>query len=506
MPKVEEFQLHPLGWENDPEEERYRLSTLDYLTTITYTNTAVFFKLEEADKVLVISFCLESQHVNIFDSKAAATLKEGLERTFSQIRHLVGTIERDEDGHHSIVRKKNSTVLFVIKHLDTTEDNFPSFTEIANAHFLSPILGDVNVLSNSPMTCGNKPEAHPDNSPAVSSFRANIIPGGLIFHIQTHHYSNGLSGATAFYRQLAGNCYAITHNTPYPSFDLKCLDRSIFNHLGLDAPSTPTAPQTEAPPRANRNTQHKHSQLLLFHLPKSKAKLLKAAAAPPDKTRISTYSAVCALLWRVLSRLREPLYNPGLNYKPLWAEGVSISKLYTNPPIPTGMQGNLQFDISSRTSPIPELTLGEIISPTVPLSRLATYTRKMTDSVTPAMLRDVLAKFAHVRNKHDLSIRVESFPPLALLFSDWRYSDLCGMDFGFARPDAYRHLFGGVPLCQAVVYPPRVGPAGEDEGMEVQFTFETELVPALLRDEEWGRYFEFRGVDGWEEGGLRAKL
>jgi hypothetical protein len=50
MPKIQEYQLHPYGWENDPEEERYRLSTLDYLTTTTFTNTAFFFRLEESQK------------------------------------------------------------------------------------------------------------------------------------------------------------------------------------------------------------------------------------------------------------------------------------------------------------------------------------------------------------------------------------------------------------------------------------------------------------------------
>jgi hypothetical protein len=56
MPKIEEFQLHPLGWENDPEEERFKLSTLDYLSTITWTVTALFFELKDGEKTYVIDF------------------------------------------------------------------------------------------------------------------------------------------------------------------------------------------------------------------------------------------------------------------------------------------------------------------------------------------------------------------------------------------------------------------------------------------------------------------
>ncbi|KAH7134484.1 transferase [Dactylonectria estremocensis] len=484
MPTVKEFQLHPLGWENDPEEERFRLSTLDYLSTTTYTNVAIFFKLEDTEK-----------------TKAAAILKQGLERTLSQVRHLVGTIERDEDGYHSIIRKKTSTVKFVIQHLDSTEDAFPCFAEIAEAHFVSAILGDINVLSNAPMTCGSKPEAHPDNSPALSSFKLNFIAGGLIFNIHTHHFTNGITGWSSFVQQLAENCYAIKNTTEFPSFDPKCLDRSVFGSLGFDRASASNESQVEAPPRPNRNLQHRHSQALVFHLRKSRATELKKAASPSDGSWISTYNAVCALMWRVLSKIREPLYKPGLSYKPIWAEGVSISKLFTDPPMPARMQGNLQIDITSATSTIPQLTLAEIISE-VPLSQLASYTRQMTESVTADMLAATLHKFANVRNKQDLSINLDSFPPMTLLVSDWRHAELCTYDFGFAEPSAWRHLFGGVPLCQAIVYPPHKGAARDDEGMEIQVTFETEFVQQLVSDPEWSKYFEFRGIDASEEGSL----
>jgi hypothetical protein len=446
-------------------------------------------------------------YAKVLDSKVATVLKKGLERTLSQVRHLAGTIERDEDGH-SIVRKKNTTVQFVIQHLDTPQDSYPSFAEIAKAHFLSPILGDIELLCNSPMTCGNKPEAYPDNSPAITSFKANFIPGGLIFNVHSHHWCNGLLGSTAFFKQLSENCYAIAHSTELPSFDPRCLDRRLFGLPGFEKVSESKKPPINAPPRAHRNLQHKPSQSIMFHLRKSKALELKAAASPHDGTRISTYNAVCALMWRVLCKLREPIYKPSLSSKPLWAEGVSLAKLYNDPPIPPRMQGNLQFDITSEESSVPQLTLAEIISD-APLSKLATYTRQMTDSVTLEMLAEKLQKVAHIRNKEDLSIHVDAFPPLSLLLTDWRYANLCTFDFGFGKADCHRHLFGGVPMCLAVVYPPRKGPAGDDEGMEVQFSFETELVPLLLQDPEWSRYFEFRGVDAWDEESLRmgkAKL
>ncbi|KAF2105485.1 hypothetical protein BDV96DRAFT_592413 [Lophiotrema nucula] len=501
MPQVEEIQLHPWGWENDPQEERFKLSTFDFLSTITYTNMAVFFKIEDSQKMSVPSSCSREQSIwtDCLYRKAAAILKEGAARTLSQIRHLVGTIERDEDGHHSIIRKKDSTVRFVTQHLDYPGDTYPSFEEIERADFTSCSLGDINVISNSSMTCGNRPEAHPDNSPAIVSFKVNFIPGGIILNLHTHHWANGLKGATAYRRQLAENCYAVAHGTEFPSFDPKWLHRELYGLPGFERPAASNEGEIEAPHRAHRDSQHKPSSSLMFHLRKSKAVELKKAVSPSDGTQISTYNAICALMWRVLSRIREPLYKTGLDYKPLWAEGVSFGKLFKDPPLPRQLQGNLQFDISSWTSPVPQLTLAEIISE-APLSKLAIYTRQITDSVTVDMLFDRLKKFSRIKNKHDLSIHVDSYPPMSLLVSDWRPSDLCTLDFGFAEPTAWRHLFGGPPLSQAVIYPPHKGPAGDDEGFEIQFTLETELVPQVLSDLDWSRYFEFRGVDASDEG------
>ncbi|KAH3920606.1 hypothetical protein HBI56_219920 [Parastagonospora nodorum] len=488
MPRIEKYNVHPLGWENDPEEERFRLSTLDYLSSTTYTNTALFFKVADP--------------ADLITSKVATILKEGLERCLSQIRHMNGKIERDEDGHHSIVKRRNSTVRFVVQYLDGPEDAFPSFAEIENVHFMSSILGNVDVLSNLPMTCGNKPEAHPDNSPPVSSFKANFIRGGLILNLMHHHWNNGLTGGTAFNKQLAMNCYAVANKLEPPFWDPKWLDRSLYGLPGFENSSASDKPPVDAPPRAQKNLQIKPSQSLVFHLRKSKAVELKRAASPSDGSRISTYSAVCALMWRVLTRIREPLYKPDPSYAPLWAQGVTIGKLYNNPPLPGQLQGNLQFDVTSETSGLPKMTVADIISPNVPLSKLARYTRNMTESVTHDMLSDQLAKFASVRNKQDLSINVDSFPPMAMLIADWRYSDVCKFNWGFGEPTAYRHLFGGVPLCMVIVFPAHKGPAGDDEGMELQITFETELVPILIHDPDWSKYFEFRGVDLSDEQSL----
>ena len=50
MPRQQIYYLHSFGWENDPDEERFPVSTLDYLIACTYNHYALFFRLGDADK------------------------------------------------------------------------------------------------------------------------------------------------------------------------------------------------------------------------------------------------------------------------------------------------------------------------------------------------------------------------------------------------------------------------------------------------------------------------
>ncbi|XXG98773.1 hypothetical protein Hte_005103 [Hypoxylon texense] len=197
MPQREVYHLHPTGWENDPEEERFKVSTLDYLVACSYNNYALFFRLDDdTDKSKIVA-----------------------------ARHVCGTIEKDPGGGHSFVKKKDSTVQFHVQWLDSPEENYPSFEEISKSRYSATTLGDLSLWSVYPMTAGEKPEAHPDNSPVVSAFKANFVRGGLVFNMHHHHYANDVMGWAAFTHQLAENCYAILNGTSFPAWDLLCLCR-----------------------------------------------------------------------------------------------------------------------------------------------------------------------------------------------------------------------------------------------------------------------------------------
>jgi hypothetical protein len=116
----------------------------------------------------------------------------------------------------------------------------------------------------------------------------------------------------------------------------------------------------------------------------------------------------------------------------------------------------------------------------------------------------VLTQVAAVRDKTSLFLRMDSFPPMSNITTDWRDLNPYEADFGFGKPYAFRHPFDRVTNGFIIVYPERKngGPAGEDEGNEILIGFEKKIVKDLLEDPEWSKFFEFRGFDGEEQGQL----
>ncbi|KAK3317141.1 transferase family-domain-containing protein [Cercophora scortea] len=462
MATRQELRLHPWGYENDPEEERFPLSTLDYLSVCAYDNMALFFPLSE-------------------DAKPR--------RTLSQCRHLVGTIERNPDNtSHSFVKHRNSTVGFTIQHLPPP---FPSFTDLEASHFLSSRLGSTKTLSFKGLTYADKPPTSADAHPIAAAFQANFIPGGLILNTHHHHYANDAMGWSGFVHQLADNCRAImANNTSFPPWNPSCLDNTRF-----------TAPQP-------RNPALRPCSYLLFHLPKSKALALKRLATPtaPDGTFISTWDAFSAFLWRTLTKHRAALYHPQISRDPAptpWSEAVNMRPRLSPPP-PARTQGNIFIAASTSTTPLPvQPTTSTLL--TSPLPTLASTIRSVTSTATPSRLGSLLQTVAPIRDKAAIGLGLNSSTPLALFTTDWRETAICEADFGFGRPKAFRHLFDVVTEGIIIVYPPRRESSdGDGAGCEFVISVEKEIVQRVVEDEEMKQFFEFRGVEV-EGGALRYR-
>ncbi|EOO00907.1 putative acyl transferase protein [Phaeoacremonium minimum UCRPA7] len=473
MPKQEIFHLHPLGWEQDPEEERFKFSTLDYLPACVYNNYVLFFRLDDGNK-----------------SNMVALLKAGLERTLSQVRHLCGTVEKDAaTGSHSFVKRRDGTIQFHVQWLDSPQEDlgnnqtYPSFDELESQNFSSTVLGDLGLWSVPPMTHGIKPEAHIDNSPAVSSFKANFIRGGLVFNIHVHHCSNDVMGWAAFTHQLAENCRAIHEaKTSFSAWDPACLDRSRL--LRKDVPEEA---KVDGPAPGRPHPDLMPIEQLLFHLPKSKAARLKALATPSDGTSwISTFDAFSAFIWRTLLRLRMENFKADPSTTVLWMAPVDMRKRLHDPPCPPRTQGNV-FSLVRATATAGFVTEG-------PLSEVASFIRRLINGASQEELDKRLDMVATIRDKTNLFLRADTLAPLTLLVTDWRATNIAAADFGLASPTAFRHVSDNVTRCVVQVYPPRAALPESDEGCEFAIVYEKSLAKELIEDPEWSEYFEYRGI------------
>jgi hypothetical protein len=415
MPEQQVYRIHPFGWENDPEEERFKVTTLDCLSVQTYNNYALFFRLADEDK-----------------RNTAEVLKAGLERTLSQTRHLCGTIEKDTTGGHSFYKKRDSTVQFVVQWLESEED--PSFDEIEQSHFSAVKLGNLSTWSVPPMTYGEKPEANPDNSPVVAAYKANFVRGGLVFIMHHQHYSNDVMGWAGLTHQLAENCYATVNKTPFPDWDPKSLDRSR-----VTKPEPPEEAKVDGPPAPERHPEQRTGISLLFHLPKSKAAELKRLATPEDRAWVSTYDAFSAFIFRHLTRLRAPVFKPDMDSSLFWVEAADMRRRFHSPKVPPRLQGNIMSAAISATAPVPAPTVSEVISGW-PFWRLAACIRALTNSVTQENLDVMLDMVAMVRDKSTLNVRIDAQPPMSILQTDHRDANITAATLGLGpllRIDIY---------------------------------------------------------------------
>lgn len=258
-----------------------------------------------------------------------------------------------------------------------------------------------------------------------------------------------------------------------------------------------------------RHPGHPEQQAVLFHLPRSKAAQLKKLASPPPPPPpaatdcstsapwISTYDAMCAFVWRSLSRVRAPLHRPDPSSHLWWAEAVNMRPRLPGTP-PRMLRNVLSGAFSDTAAGVaaPRPTAADVVSPSTPLSELAAYVRRLTESCTEAHLEALVAAFAPVRDKQSVSLRVDAHPPMSVFVTDHRSGDVSGFDFGFATPVTYRHLWGSqVTAGLVLIYAPIRSSSNPDEGCMFTITMEKELVPKLLQDPEWSQYFEYRGID-----------
>ncbi|KAK6697610.1 hypothetical protein SNK04_013863 [Fusarium graminearum] len=151
------------------------------------------------------------------------------------------------------------------------------------------------------------------------------------------------------------------------------------------------------------------------------------------------------------------------------------------------------FAVTSPTAPVTQPTVAQIMSEWS-LSELASYIRRLTNSVTQENLDKTLEMVATIRDKTSLNTRVDA-QPLCRSFRRIIAMQTSLQLTLASRSQLYRHLLDRITEGVIIVYPPRDPLPESDEGCEFAIFYEKRLAQDLINDDEWSEYFEYRGVD-----------
>ncbi|PSR80439.1 transferase [Coniella lustricola] len=463
----------PLPDQDRFSEEQLRLCALDLVINRHYNDYALFFRTKHEDEGPAI----------------IRAFRQALSATLGQCRHIAGTIQKNEHGDFSIITRSDSTVPLVLAWLDTN-DQISSFDLLEDGSFHGASLGDPSRFTVPTMSMSSN--ASPSIQPHVAGFQLTFIRGGFIMTTCIHHFAMDVVGASSLIHHIAAHCHSVLHGTTPPTWHKSLVDRSRFIPRSL--PDT----MQERYPSAPANLEWKPCVSLLFSISRIKLAELKRLALPPTSagTWISTYDAICALLWRIVLRHRMKIYRTDPASTAIFAESINMRQR-VQPAMDKRYQGNLQCGALSTQQPH-QYTVEQVTSK-APLHELAAYIRKITNSATESAVEATISRVSAVRDRSNLYFRQDTMPPTSLVVTDWRDVDMANADFGFGRPVAVRQLADKVVRNLVIIYPRRPwGKNGQDHGLEVVVPFEKHAVDILVDDPEMSRFFAFRGIDAQE--------
>ena len=359
----------------------------------------------------------------------------------------------------------------------------------------------------------------PNPEPAVMAVQTNFIQGGLIMAIGINHKaSDGMTLAailrawakhTKVAETIDGGLGAAIENLTPRSMDRSSMCNGLaggqigdFPEYKLaNDPGATSAAQAEASadtatpaPAAPASLPHSPPgplKLSIVHFSAERLAHLKSAASPPTPSEgwISTNDAICALLWRNISRVRADLARQ--HGSPLPPETPLNSAVAVEArrrlALPEEYLGNANFycPVSS--------DLGTVASPSTPLPTVARLICEAVGGFDARRIRGAIGLIESMAKASDLQIRVFEDPMRGLIVTSWADMGLYDSEWGagLGKVESVRvpnvTLPGGAPICG--IFPRR-----PDGGMEVMMLVEEEAIQALRADEEFTAFAEWRGT------------
>ena len=450
-------------------------------------------------------------------------LSTGLSLTLSEIPFIGGyvvPVEGTAGGRYQINIDEGYGTRLVYRDFTTPENRTKfksSYDELKRDHFPCSAF-DPGVIMPVQIHV-TEPE------PVAAAIQTNFIDGGLIMSVCMHHKAaDGTTLAVvlknwAKHTKVADMATGKSLTTAADNLIPMSMDRSpMFNeHLGSQTTQPPEhtvedgsgatsvaqaevdAP-TATPEAAASIDQFKSPlgplKLSVVHLPAKALADLKLAASPPTPSDgwISTQDAVCALLWRHITRVRTNLLCKLKSDSPLPPPQTQLNfavaaeaRRRMVPALPNEFLGNAVFycDVQS--------DLGTVASPSTPLPTVARLIREAITGFDSAKIRQVIGFYDSMPNESALMMMSYRDPMHGVIVTSWTDMGLYDIEWGagLGRMESVRApsvtLEVGMTFCG--IYPRR-----PDGGLEVLICLEVPAIQALGEDEEFATFAEWRGM------------
>ena len=443
------------------------------------------------------------------------TLKAGLSLTLSEIPLIGGYLapeEGSQSGRLEINIEEGHGIQFVYRDLlgsDHAGFNH-SYDQLKRDHFPISALDPDKIQS--------VPFAVTSPRPATLGVQASFIHHGLILSTCIHHRVSDALGLAAVLKVWAKNTRmvdamngsdlaAANSKLGETSMDRAPMRKGLTGAQIRDFPeyrvqkapkalNPGLAEKVVAPPGSSSGSTSPSAplKLCIFRISATQLSQLKSAASAPNPSDewISTNDALCALLWRHITRARTRAVHTA-NFGPLCPETPLNFSLALEarrrmvPALPQEYLGNAIFHCPITSD------FGTVTSSSVPLHAIATLFREAVTRYDSAKIHAVIGLIDSMDQATDLLMRIHDDPMRGLVVTSWVDTGFYQLEWGggLGKAESVRlpgiELPGGTPVCG-------IFPRMPDGGLELLVNLEGEAIEALRGDEEFARFAEWRGM------------
>lgn len=468
----------------------HHLSPVDYVMPRWYTRTALCYRylpLPAAEP----SFLETVNH-----------LRSSLSSVLSEYPILAGRLHLDYTSGRLWVqlppdeRTKQFGARFVVSKLSGGEGvSFPSFAELDERNFPLSML-PADILS----PVGGRPESGWEGQGAETlAVQVNLINGGLIIVVCTHHSVCDGMGHASFIRRWAELSKRVVcgFGEDINSRDPSIHDRSplMSDHeswitvpqQGHEAYIVKSAPETVLPQATLPTIPPMQS--VIFHITPEKVQLLKSECTGLDKSAapVSANSAISALFWRVVSRVRLGVEGVSDNERITSMLGMAVNaRSRLDPPLHEDYFGNV--NIYSATV----LPLSTLVSPATRLSAVALSVHESVGKMNNNSVRSTIQFLHSVKYPSHVDHGFNTFLGKDVAITSWVHMGIYGRggDFGFGELVRVRPPYVDFDGIGFIL--PRNN--AEGEGLELLVGLEKGCMLRMRQDGEWRRFFDVQAV------------